>query len=590
MSLLLRIRPALSVLTALLLLSGCVVAQAPSTSDAPAPSVLPPAAAPAVVTEGPESGLTPELFYRLMVADVAAQRGESVAAAEEFLKIAAETRSASIARRATEVALGARAYPLASKGAALWLELEPGSERAQRISTALQASTGSLEDVREHLRRMIADEAHGGAATPEAFLQLNRLLAGQQDRLAVFRLVAELAEPYPDLPEAHLAVAAAGFSAGTSDPGVVARTDAAVDRALELRPGWDRAALLKAQILGRRSPDQAVEWLRTFTQAHPGARSVRTAFAQYLVEQRRYSEARAEFQRLWEEEPSALEMRYAVAVVSLQMRDYPAAEQHFQALKQAGYGEPGVVQMNLAQVAEDTRRYDEALARYRAVERGDRWWPAQLRIAVVLGKLEKVDEATAHLSSLEPDDDARAVQIEQTHAQVLREAGRNDEAFQVLSAALQSHPDNQDLLYDVAMAAEKIDRLDEAERNLRRLLELAPDSAHALNALGYTLVDRTDRTQEGFELIEKAHRLSPNDPFILDSLGWAYFRLGKLDESEKHLRRALAERPDPEIAAHLGEVLWAKGQHDQAREIWATQLKDTPDHPVLLETMRRLQR
>jgi Flp pilus assembly protein TadD len=158
----------------------------------------------------------------------------------------------------------------------------------------------------------------------------------------------------------------------------------------------------------------------------------------------------------------------------------------------------------------------------------------------------------------------------------------------VLSSALAGEPNSAELIYDVAMVAEKLDRLDEVESRLTRLIELRPDNAQALNALGYTLVDRTPRTAEGLKLIEKALTLAPEDPSILDSMGWAHFRMGNLGDSEKFLRRALADRPDPEIAAHLGEVLWAKGERDHAKEVWQSQLKQTPDNALLLETVRRL--
>jgi len=158
----------------------------------------------------------------------------------------------------------------------------------------------------------------------------------------------------------------------------------------------------------------------------------------------------------------------------------------------------------------------------------------------------------------------------------------------VLTQALVEHPDDPDLLYDSAMVAEKLDKLDVVEAQLGRLIAVAPDNAQALNALGYTLVDRTTRTAEGFALIERAQKLSPRDPFIMDSMGWAEFRLGHLDAAESWLRRAIAERADAEIAAHLGEVLWAKGERARAREVWQSGLQATPDNPVLLETMRRL--
>jgi tetratricopeptide (TPR) repeat protein len=220
---------------------------------------------------------------------------------------------------------------------------------------------------------------------------------------------------------------------------------------------------------------------------------------------------------------------------------------------------------------------------------GERGWLARLRVATMMAKQGRVAEARRYLDDLPAVTIEQRVQVRQAEAQLLRDANDNAAAYAVLTRALVDHPDDPDLLYDAAMVAEKIDRVDDAVQRLTRLIELQPENAQAMNALGYTLVDRTPRVEEGFKLVERAHALSPQDPFILDSLGWAYFRLGKLDDAEKHLRRAMEIRPDPEIAAHLGEVLWAKGERERATEIWQSQLKATPDHPVLLETVRRHQ-
>ena len=182
------------------------------------------------------------------------------------------------------------------------------------------------------------------------------------------------------------------------------------------------------------------------------------------------------------------------------------------------------------------------------------------------------------------------IQVQQVAAQLLRDAGNNKAAYDVLESALAQYPDEPDLLYDLAMVAEKLDRIDVLEAKLTRLVELKPTNAHALNALGYTLVDRTPRVAEGLALIQRALALAPDDPFILDSVGWAQYRLGRLDEAEKYLRQAMEQRPDPEIAAHLGEVLWAKGERKLAQDLWQSQLKNAPDNAVLLETVRRLTR
>ena len=181
------------------------------------------------------------------------------------------------------------------------------------------------------------------------------------------------------------------------------------------------------------------------------------------------------------------------------------------------------------------------------------------------------------------------VQVRQAEAQLLREAGDDAGAYRVLVQGLEDNPDTPDLIYDLAMVAEKLDKVDEAESRLKRLVELKPDDAQALNALGYTLVDRTPRTDEGFALIERAHKLSPKDPFILDSLGWVYYRMGQTQAAIKHLQTAYGQRPDPEIAAHYGEVLWSAGNHDEARKIWNAALSENPNHETLLAVMAKHQ-
>ena len=541
-------------------------------------------------------GLSAELMYRLLVGDIALQRGDGNIAARAYIEAARDTRDPALARRATEIALSTRQRGAALQAARLWSELDPGSERARDLVASLSSGTaGRAEmaddtaELRSRLERALAEAATSGASIGDAFLQLNRLLAPEPDRTQIWRLIRALAEPYPNLAEAHFAVALAAYNTGLTDIGTAASAAAAVNRALELKPGWERAVLLKAEILNKRSPTEAIAFLTDFLKDNPGSRPATGALAQVYVEQKRYVEARALFDRLVAADPANTDFRFGAAVLALQMKDWAAAEAQFEALKRDGYGENGSVELYLAQIAEETGRYDVAIERYRAVPDGERGWLARLRVATMMAKQGRVAEARRYLDDLPAVTIEQRVQVRQAEAQLLRDANDNAAAYAVLTRALVDHPDDPDLLYDAAMVAEKIDRVDEAVQRLTRLIELQPENAQAMNALGYTLVDRTPRVEEGFKLVERAHALSPQDPFILDSLGWAYFRLGKLDDAEKHLRRAMEIRTDPEIAAHLGEVLWAKGERERATEIWQSQLKATPDHPVLLETVRRHQ-
>jgi tetratricopeptide (TPR) repeat protein len=561
-------------------LTLAVIASAPLAAQPVPETPAPPALSPQ---------LSAEVMYRILVGDIALQRGEPALAARAYYEAARDAQDANLARRATEIALFARQRNLAVEAAQLWQKLDPSSDRARQMVTML-GQPGASGDLKGDLEHLLADAAANGKTLGDAFLQLNRALSAQPDKVVVYRLIVELAKPYPGVPEAQLAVAVAGYNTGLTDVEIAAAATRAVDRSLELRPGWERGALVKADILAKDSPESAISYLNAFLVETPTSRPAASALAQLYIEQERYADARAVFQRQLDADPADRELEYAVAAISLQMRDYANAQRLFEDLKKAGFGEPGAVAFYLGEIAEETRHYDDAIARYREVAEGDRAWLAKLRIAAVMGKQGHVQGAREFLGRLEPDGRDQEIELKQAEAQLLQDAGDYKGARAVLTAALADEPDSVELLYDSAMVAEKLDRLDEAEAQLKRVIELKPDNAQALNALGYTLVDRTERAVEGMQLIERAHALAPSDPFILDSMGWAHFRLGNLSESEKFLRRALAERPDPEIAAHLGEVLWAKGERDHAQEVWQLQLKETPDNPVLLDTVRRLAR
>jgi tetratricopeptide (TPR) repeat protein len=571
-----ELRSILAAFLALAVIAGAPLAAAQSAPETPAPPLLSPQ-------------LSAEIMYRILVGDIALQRGEPGLAARAYYEAARDAQDANLARRATEIALFARQRALAVDAAQLWQKLDPSSDRARQMVTML-GQPGASGDLKGDLEHLLADAATNGKTLGDAFLQLNRALSAQPDKVAVYRLIVELAKPYPGVPEAQLAVAVAAYNTGLTDVEIAAAATRAVDRSLELRPGWERGALVKADILAKGSPESAISYLKAFLVETPTSRAAASALAQLYIEQERYADARAVFQRQLDADPADRELEYAVGAISLQMRDYANAQRLFEDLKKVGFGEPGAVAFYLGEIAEETRHYDDAIARYREVAEGDRAWLAKLRIAAVMGKQGHVQAAREFLGKLEPDGRDQEIELKQAEAQLLQDAGDYKAADAVLTAALADEPDSVELLYDAAMVSEKLDRLDEAEARLKRLIELKPDNAQALNALGYTLVDRTQRAVEGMQLIERAHALAPSDPFILDSMGWAHFRLGNLSESEKFLRRALAERPDPEIAAHLGEVLWAKGERDDAQEVWQSQLKETPDNPVLLDTVRRLAR
>lgn len=527
----------------------------------------------------PESALSEQVLYQFLLGEIAGQRGDLTLANEAYSDLAYKTRDPRVVRRAAEIATYSRDLDEAVKMARLWVEVEPESAQARQFLISALLGAGLLDEAKPHLEALLR---LGDRPVGEAFLHMHGLLARYKDKVAVLNLVKELAGAYPAVPEAHLVVAQSALNASQYN-----QAEAALDEALRQKPDWETAALIKGQVLGRQGDDAVLGYWKNFIAQHPGAERVRLAYAKVLAKVGRYAEAREEFKVLTADAPDNPELRFAVGLLAMQMNDLDAAEDYLVQALEHGYSDEDLVKGYLGQINEGRQRYEKALDWYLKVEPGEQYLSARLKAAVVLGKLGRVDEGRALLRQLETQSDAEAIQVVQAEAQLLREAKRYQDAYAVLSQALAKTPDSGELLYDRAMIAERLGKLDVLEADLRKLIKLEPEHAHAFNALGYTLIDRTTRLEEGIALLEKALSLSPDDPFILDSMGWAQFKAKHLDLAVSYLKRAFGLRPDPEIAAHLGEVLWAAGQRDEARTVWQGSLREHPDNEMLKETASR---
>ena len=570
---------------AAILIAGCAVpssesqdklAQAPQGgSDARDAKDKPPRSRPPL----PRVELTEQLMFKLMVAEVALQRDQPEIGVPALLELARETRDPRIAQRATEAAWSARYGDAALEAAGLWLQADPASTRARQVLAALLVSQQKIGEARAHFEKWLAaDKENVG----ESFLQLSTLLARNQDRKAVFELMRGLAKPYPKVPEARLALAQAAWNAGDTETALQESS-----AALKLKPDWELAALFRAQALQQRSNDEAIEFLGQYLGKHPDAKDARLNYARLLVANKRLPEARKQFELLSEQFPQNAEVTMAVAVLAMQANDYDSAEKQLKRALDAGYGEPDTVRVYLGQLNEERKRFDEALKWYGAVEPGEQYLTAQSRYAGVLAKQGHLAEARKHLQQLGEKNPQQRVQLTQAEAQLLRDANEWQEAYNLLGRALEGNTENPDLLYDHAMAAEKINRVDVLEDNLRKVIKLRPDHAHAYNALGYTFADRNERLPEAHALIEHALKLAPDDAFIMDSMGWVLYRMGRNREAIDYLQRAYLQRPDAEIAAHLGEVLWINGEQDRARKVWTDALREHAQNDSLQNTIKR---
>lgn len=558
---------------------AAVESQPQPSAEAVAEPAVDPAAEAAAKAQAalPKQPLTPDILFKFLVAEVAGQRGQIGIAQSTYLDLARETHDPRIARRAAEVSMFARNPAGALEATRLWMAAEPDSESAQQTMAVLLLNEGKFDEAEPILRVLLKKDPANG------FLHLTSVMGKTRGSPAGLELVERLAEDYPTLPEARFAVAQAAASVGRNEAAV-----AALQKADDLRPGWEPAALLRAQILDQTSHADALAFMRTFLTAHPDAREVRLAYARVLVSANHFDEARAEFTRLTRDFPRNAEVSFAAGLLSLQMGDAKTAHDFLAKTLEYNPRDPNAVYYYLGQAAEQMKQPEAAGAYYAGVKAGNYLVPARARQAVLLVGAGRPDEAIALLKATRGENDAQNVRLIQAQAEVLRGSKQYAAIYEVLSEGLKRYPDSADLLYDHAMAAEKLDKLDVLEADLRRVIVLRPMDAQAYNALGYTLADRTKRLPEALTLLDKALALSPDDPFILDSVGWAQYRSGNLARAQEYLERAFKARPDPEIAAHLGEVLWARGQRDEAGKLWQSSLQSHPQNELLLETLRRL--
>ena len=527
----------------------------------------------------PTLELTGQVIYQLLIAEIAAHRGNMPVAAAAYMDLARATRDPRIAKRAAEMALYARQPDNAMELARLWTEIEPESVQAKQTLVGLLLAAKRLDEATAQLGKMLALQGeHLGESLP----QLNRLLARYPDKAAAANIVAQVTQPYEALPEAHLARAQAYLAA---DDGVQAL--AAIDAMQRLQPASEQAVLLKAQILQRSSSNQAQSALRSYLDAYPKARDVRIAYARALVGDRQYAAARREYQALLEADQNDRDAAYATALLSLQLNELAAAEREFKRLLAAGFSEGNTVRLYLGQIAEDSQRPEEALQWYGSVAPGEQYLAARARAATLLVKQGKLAAGRELLQQAAVASVKDAASFAVAEAQLLAEAGQVGEAFDLLDRQLLAQPEDSQLLYESALLAEKLGRYETLETRLRLLMRLKPDHAQAYNALGYSLAERNQRLEEAQQLIEKALALAPDDAFILDSKGWVLYRRGDNSGALDFLQKAYGQRPDPEIAAHLGEVLWMLGRRTDAEKTWDAARQADPRNAVLAATIKK---
>lgn len=535
----------------------------------------------------PRLELTPQLLFQVLASEVAAQRGQVGSATITYLALARQTRDPRLARRATELALAERSMDRALQAAQLWREAAPESMLASQTLEALWLTTGRLDAIEPLLAQRL-QAARAESRLEPAYRELVRSLSRAPDRSAALALFDRLAAPDQDFAPARLAAAALAERADKPQ-----RAAAEAAEAHRLNPLDEDIALNAARALQQSDagPAAALALLERFLRAQPKALEARFAYARLLASEGRNAEARAQMEEALRLEPDSPAILFSLAQIAYQTDQLAEAADYLQRyleLPDDGSREATPAWLFLAQIEEDRGRLPQAIDWLSRVTEGDQRLPALMRRALLVSRMGQMDEAREILRRASVVDRQERSQLIGAEVQMLRESGLHADAFEVIDQALKAQPDSPDLLYDHAMAAERIDRIDVLETSLRRLIGLRPDNAHAYNALGYTLADRNLRLDEAHALIEKALELAPEDPHIIDSMGWVLYRKGRLDDAVLQLRRAWALERQAEIGVHLGEVLWKLGLTSEARRIWRDARALEPDNELLQKTLSRL--
>lgn len=522
-----------------------------------------------------------DLVYRMLLGEFAGRRGRSDVALQQYLVLAMEVSDPSLAERAVNIGLYAQRYQEALPAARRWVSLAPENTEARRALILLLVESGRSEEAAAEVLALL-DATEGGAAQVSA---LGGLMARVRNAEAAVDMWRRVAEARPSAPEIAQTLAQAALRAQNYELALIS-----IDRVLGAEPDWAHAWLLKNRILLQQGkPAQALAVLDQAAKLHPRDSAIGLAYARALIQDGRTDDARQRLRRLANAEPEDADVQFVAGALALEAGDLDDAERFLKAaLKHPARASDAAFE--LGRVAEQRGDFESASRWFDQVGQGQRLLDAQVRAANALIHLGRLEEAAARYQELRTENDELAVRIYLAETEALRDADHPRLALEGLNRALDVYPDNHDLLYARALVAERLNLLDLVESDLRTIIDADPENAHALNALGYTLADRTERYQEALGYISEALELLPNDPAVLDSMGWVLYRLGRHDEALEHLRQAYEITPDEEIAAHLGEVLWMKGDRQGALDVWNNELSraGADAAPRVRRTMERL--
>ena len=522
-----------------------------------------------------------EFVYKFLLAEIATQRGDLNSAGHIYLDLAQLTKNIPLAERATRIAGSARNSRLAMDAANIWQKLDKVSIEPQKILAELFITSGNLAKARPLIKTLLEKEDKTRA---EGFLYLNKILSQVENKKNALRFIINISKPYLDIKEARFAIAHAAFSAGNKKLAIEE-----LDKIESINSKWETAALFRGYIIGQDWPEKALVFYQDFLKRNPKSNDVRLEYAKALTNVKKYDEAKKQFLKLVNSSLATSEISLTVALLSMELGDNILAEKYFMQSLERGHPKPAQIHIYLSGIYDGRGDFDEALTWLKKITSGEYFLDSRIIMAELIAKYNSVDSAIEMLDDLKKRNlspDEKLIVLRNKSSLFLSE-NRHQDAYDLMKLEEEEFKDSPQFKFDYAILSEKMGNTLLMEQLLLEAIKLKPDYSTAYNALGYSYADRNIKLQEAKRYIEIALSYEPNNHYILDSMGWIHFKLGNLEIASKFIKKAYLINKDPEIASHLGEILWTQGKKDEAREVWKSSLNRHPSNPVLLETTNR---
>ncbi len=527
----------------------------------------------------PELELDTALTYELLAAEFARTSGDYGLASEIYLNNARKTKDPRLAKSAAQMAIYSKDYDTAEIAAYFWVSIAPDHPDANQSYASLLIQRNELESAEPYIRKVMH---HTDTDKDRGYAILANMLLKAKDKERALDLMDRIAGD--DRQSVALLYASAQLA---SQFGMVEETEQRLDQLLSLEPTHRNAIMMRSRVYFQQGDiKRALELALEGVELHPNDFDLRLFYGRLLVNNKQYKEGLIQFRILNKQKQDNLEIRYSLGLLAVQVKAFDEAEIHFLTLIENDQHYASESRQAMAQIAEMRGDKQSAINWYKSVPYSEHYYVSQYKAAQLIVLLDGIEAAIKHLDSLEYQDEDDTFKGYLLKGELYQSNNIYEKAYSEFTQGLALKPNDTSILYDHAMSAQSLGRLDIMEKDIKHLLTIDPNHVAALNALGYTLADQTKRYQEAYDYIKKAYELKPDDAAILDSMGWVLYRLGKTHEAVKYLRQAASKNEDGEISAHLGEVLWALGEKKDAKTVWENALKFAPKHPILLKTIK----